>query len=327
MNQQIVDKMSFIRNKLFNLGILISIVLIFLQFFSCRFSDKKRSGQIKGDLYGEIYKPPSIPLIFRSSVQQANYLTEHYWDNFSFNDTSVVNNSKRSEKAFVEFITILGKVDYTKAVQGIDILIKHSLARQKTFLLFLGLAEKYLHDPNSPVRNETFYEPFLRALLASQAMDENNKIRYQKQFDLALKNKPGQKAIEFRFTLINGSSSTLYQIKSKLLLIYFHNPDCSECKAVKEKISQSKVIRHYTEKGDLKILSVYPDSDPSLWKEYYSELPASWTNSFDKGSFIKEKELYDLKAIPTLYLLDGSKTVLLRDASFEEIEEYLLTLK
>jgi hypothetical protein len=34
--------------------------------------------------------------------------------------------------------------------------------------------------------------------------------------------------------------------------------------------------------------------------------------------------LYDLKAIPTLYLLDGSKTVLLRDATLEEIEKYLI---
>jgi len=38
---------------------------------------------------------------------------------------------------------------------------------------------------------------------------------------------------------------------------------------------------------------------------------------------IDQKNLYDLKAIPTLYLLDKDKTVLLKDATAEEIEEYL----
>ena len=38
---------------------------------------------------------------------------------------------------------------------------------------------------------------------------------------------------------------------------------------------------------------------------------------------IKEKNLYDLKAIPTLYLLDKNKKVLLKDAVVGQIEQYL----
>ena len=39
---------------------------------------------------------------------------------------------------------------------------------------------------------------------------------------------------------------------------------------------------------------------------------------------IKPSQLYDLKAIPTLYLLNKDKTVLLKDAPAQTIEEYLL---
>lgn len=42
---------------------------------------------------------------------------------------------------------------------------------------------------------------------------------------------------------------------------------------------------------------------------------------------IDQKNLYDLKAIPTLYLLDKDKTVLLKDATAEEIEEYLKRIR
>lgn len=37
----------------------------------------------------------------------------------------------------------------------------------------------------------------------------------------------------------------------------------------------------------------------------------------------KTKNLYDLRAIPTLYLLDKNKTVLLKDATLQKVEQYL----
>lgn len=36
-----------------------------------------------------------------------------------------------------------------------------------------------------------------------------------------------------------------------------------------------------------------------------------------------KKQLYDLKALPTLYLLDSKMKVLLKDAPIERIVEYL----
>lgn len=48
-----------------------------------------------------------------------------------------------------------------------------------------------------------------------------------------------------------------------------------------------------------------------------------WTNGYDKELVIKNKNLYDLRAIPTLYLLDKNKTVLLKDATLQKVEQYL----
>jgi hypothetical protein len=39
-----------------------------------------------------------------------------------------------------------------------------------------------------------------------------------------------------------------------------------------------------------------------------------------------DRELYDLKAMPTLYLLDKDKKVLLKDAPVEQVEQYLAHL-
>lgn len=76
-------------------------------------------------------------------------------------------------------------------------------------------------------------------------------------------------------------------------------------------------------KKELKLLSFYPDEELDEWKNHLSDYPSEWLNSYDAKQMVQEKGIYDLKAIPTLYLLDKNKTVLLKDATAEEIEKYL----
>ncbi len=47
-------------------------------------------------------------------------------------------------------------------------------------------------------------------------------------------------------------------------------------------------------------------------------MPEGWTVGTDREA-VKTGALYDLKAMPSLYLLDGKKTVLLKDAAYEKI--------
>jgi hypothetical protein len=75
--------------------------------------------------------------------------------------------------------------------------------------------------------------------------------------------------------------------------------------------------------GTLQILAVYPDKDLTEWKKYAGEMPAQWINSYDHKTVIKDEDLYDLKAIPSLYLLDKTKRVLLKDADVREVERTL----
>ena len=46
----------------------------------------------------------------------------------------------------------------------------------------MELAEKYLYDPNSPMRNEELYIPVLESILATQVLDDMEKGPLQKPF-------------------------------------------------------------------------------------------------------------------------------------------------
>lgn len=301
------------------------LILIFFTAVTCQSPIRRNPEEIASTPNLSEYNPPAIPLVLSTSEQKEDFLLENYWNNFDFKDTSVLHNSKAYEQAFAKFISFTRQVSPRKALRGITILMSQAEINQKTYLFFLGIAEKYLFNPNSPLRNDQLYEPFLERACASKVIDPIHKLRFQKQLEMAQKNKPGHKATNFNFTLRDGTSSSLYHLSSKLLLLYFYNPECAECKATRGKMTQSKLIRQLEERGLLHILSIYPDEGLSLWVNHYPELPASWINGYDKGTVIQNKKLYDLKAIPTLHLLDREKIVLLKDETVEAIEEYLHT--
>ena len=72
----------------------------------------------------------------------------------------------------------------------------------------------------------------------------------------------------------------------------------------------------------LAILSIYPDDDITSWRKYLDIMPSRWLHAYDSGMHITNKKLYDLKAIPSIYLLDKNKRVILKDTDPEILEAF-----
>lgn len=90
-------------------------------------------------------------------------------------------------------------------------------------------------------------------------------------------------------------------------------------------LSTSFVIGNQLKSGKLKIVAIYPDEDLEAWRKHLKEIPAEWINGYDADLTMRKEESYDLRAIPSLYLLDKDKKVLLKDcASVDMIEAYLV---
>ena len=82
-------------------------------------------------------------------------------------------------------------------------------------------------------------------------------------------------------------------------------------------MKSSTLLKDLVDSQKIKILTVYPDDDISLWRERLSELSPNWINAYDKGQVLTYKSLYDLSSIPSFYLLNKDKKVLLKDVLFE----------
>lgn len=265
----------------------------------------------------------AVPSIITEPIERAEYLAKHYWDKFDFKDTTYLHEPEVTEQAFSNFIGIIGHASPETVASSIKSLMRKAEADCTMFRYFSDQLEKYLYDPNSPLRNEEMYIPVLEYLTESSTLTDVEKIRPAHLLELALKNRIGTPATDFSYTSAHGQTGKLYDIKADYLLLFFYNPDCHACQEITQQLTSSPVISALIQHKRLKILAFYPDEDLQAWKDHLSALPGNWINAYDKSLTLKNDEIYDLKAIPTLYLLNKEKNVILKDVTFRDLEDYL----
>ena len=153
-------------------------------------------------------------------------------------------------------------------------------------------------------------------------MSRTEKIRPRYLLELALKNRPGDPAADFTFLRRDGSRGRMSEIGAPYLLLYFNDPECDDCRRVKRQLAESPVLNRRLEDGRLRLLSI--DVTGGNGTREQESVPPGWIDGCDEGEQLTRKEVYDLKAMPTLYLLDEQKRVVLKDTTPERIEEYLV---
>jgi hypothetical protein len=266
--------------------------------------------------------PPEIPALITDPELRLQFLVEHYWDRFDFADTTYIPSPETTEQAWVDYIDLLRRTPLDRSQSVLRALMQKSAAgSKKTFLYFIEMAGKYLYDPNSPARNEELYIPILEFLTTTPALTPTEKMLPQNRLQKAYKNRIHTRAFDFQYTTLDGKIGSLYRLQSEFLLLFFNEPGCPSCKEHIVSMRQSPLLNHLETSRLLKILSIYAGEDVDEWKKHYANYPPQWTNGYDHSLTIEDN--YDVKAIPTLYLLDASKTVLLKDATLAQIEEYL----
>ena len=308
--------------------ILLVLGLLFVTCIKKGSEQNKRMDQDKLGLTPKTFRMVAIPDALTQANERADYLLSHYWDNFDFADTTYIHLPEITEQAFVDYINIFPQVENEKVYSSITKMLEHSIRQDKTnkvYSYFLNLYKKYLYDANSPMRDDEYYIPVVECILKDTINDLTTKERAKFSLMMMQKNRKENVATNFTYTLQSGKQRTLHQIKSEYTLLMFYNPDCHACSETVTYLKQSKIINTLLAESRLNIFAFYPDDDLSIWKKHLSDIPETWINSYDQKQEVKNKLLYDLKAIPSLYLLDKEKRVLLKDANVTDVELFLKT--
>lgn len=265
---------------------------------------------------------PEVPVMLRQVEDRLNYVVEHYWDRFDFCDTAYIHAPEVTEQALVNYIDLLGRVALERADSSLTHVVRRAMQEPAMDKYLTETFRRYLMDPNSPLRNDELYEPVAR-LLAARTSDIAVSSRAGHDLRLIRINRRGTRATDFTYTLSDGTRQRLHRLSAERLILLFYDPDCENCANTLEAMKASSLLADRLARNKVKVLAVYADEDTELWKKAQSSLPDTWLNAYDKERRIIREGLYDLQALPSLYLLDADKTVLLKDAAWERVERYL----
>lgn len=281
-----------------------------------------------------------VPSILEEPQERIDWLVGHFWDRFIDPSLTHVQDSlhiggvpaEEVEKQVGMFATLLQQASSAARKEAMDkvFTLSESYTQahpESEMLARLGeLLRKYLYDPSSPVRDEESWLPFISRLCTSPLADPGMVPGYQWERDICLKNRPGSAAADFAFTDLQGRVRTLYGIQAEYTLLIFGNPDCTGCRQIMTTLRETPQLSQLVESGRLRVVDIYIDEDVAAWKAQGESYPKEWINGYDHLRRIQGERIYAVRAIPSIYLLDKEKTVLLKDAPEDRLMEKLSRL-
>lgn len=229
-----------------------------------------------------------------------------------FNVTGDIENPEMLEQHFADFIGVFPFAGKEEIEAGIDTLLSKAKVSEAALGKIASLADKYLYDANSPMRENEYYILFLEQFLKSGYYGEADRERMEFQLEMANKNRQGMRATDFSYVDRNGQTHTLHSTLAQgELLLIFYAPDCESCKETLLNMKADKEIGRRVADGSLTVLLIDAEDDYDKWSKSTDDLPENWIVGHDMSGII-ENELYDIPATPTVYLLDRNKKVMKR---------------
>lgn len=266
---------------------------------------------------------PEVPQMLATPTDRANYLAIHYWDRFDFKDNSLIDKPEITEQGFANFISIMPYV--TEKQEAFAVLAKRMTVNPKMLAHLLEVSERYLFDNFSPVYEEELYLLLVKELLGKPQLSLVQKERLRYQQKVTMKNRVGQVASDFGFVLRDGKRMTLKGVEADYVLLYLNDPECEACQKVKKGLEASEAVAQWRKNGRMKLLSVCIEGKTNGWKNLPA--PDGWIDGCDENKQLLEQDLYDLRNLPAVYLLDANKRILLKNATLQRLEQMLKQMK
>ncbi|WP_293913676.1 MULTISPECIES: DUF5106 domain-containing protein [unclassified Sphingobacterium] len=254
------------------------------------------------------------------------YLAEHYWDDIPLSDSLSDIGLEGFKESLEDYLLLLQTFPPEIAKETMRGFLNRKIASSTLLMQVQDIIENYLYNPLSPLRNDKLYATFLEYKLAYPGIEDMYLVRTRYQLHIISRNNINQAAEDFTYITPKSGETSLFNIKSNYTLLYFYNPSCPFCEETTKKMIQSRILNEFkTVRQGLAILAICTEPSKKNWSSYIRSFPSDWINGYNDK--ISTQQRYDLRALPSLYLLDKDKKVLLKDATFSQIEYVLSDLK
>lgn len=250
---------------------------------------------------------PSVPDSLRTPARRADFIVEHFWDAMDWRDTLLTRDEPWMEQNFVNFASLFPHASREVVNGAVAGVLDGAACDATAYRMLLGIADRYLYEPESPMHDEESYIAVLEAVLADSVLDPVVATRYSYQLREALRNRLGTRAADFPMTLAGTRSgdTTLYGLLDEAdeTLVIFYDPECDHCIEVISALAASASVARRIASGNLAVVAVYFEGEPSQLPALGKIVPGDWVSAYTPGNPVEENELYAVRRLPSLYLI------------------------
>ena len=234
--------------------------------------------------------------------------------------------SMPAPERYNSFIEQVAALDPERAEFLMNATMESLVDNPKGYRQMMELAERRFSDAADPIHNEKLYMVVLKHATEKYVLSNAEKEKQRLLLEGAKKNMIGSVAADFDYVTTNDKDvHHLKDLKADYILVYFNNPDCESCEAVKQRLESNETINQMVNDKKLIVLGIYPYDDQKLWKK--AKYPKMMINGWNKSRTIEYGELYDLPTLPCFYLMDKDYKVLIKnEGSLNKVEAMLKQL-
>lgn len=269
-----------------------------------------------------LFEYPVAPDDMPDIESRSNYVMQHFWQPFDFKQSAV--GQIALDHAFRVYITPIRWATAKVAEASIDALIKDLKDNPTLLLQFTKAAEHNLYSDQAEMWSDPVYLKFIDALLANKKIDNARKARYRMQRALLMASTPGTIMQPIEYATPEGAKQKTDFTAAPYTLIEFGDPFCNDCLHYKVKLTTSAIVKEMVDNGRLQIYFLIPDADGvEDWQRAMYTYPLNWKTGAASGLDMK----YDLRAVPSVYLLDKDGRIIEKFISKDNIETLLQSLE
>lgn len=272
-----------------------------------------------------IDQPPAY--ILRNESLRHMYYIEHEFDLYPFEDARMAT-APITMDALINFCSRLFYMDPVAAAPIAERVLTNAQVNATNYHAFFNVMESAFGTIGISFWTEEIYLAMLNNALHYNQLEERRVKYYEQLYELQSKNLDGTQIANVDILWADGTKSSLYDVQSEYTLLYLQNPDCHTCTAVREYLTENKELTKAVQSGKLKVVTLYFDKDEELWRRYLkTKANPMWQHGWDFSGEIEAGNLFDLRTIPVIFLLDKDKKVIRKNIAHFEISDYLKRLK
>lgn len=263
-----------------------------------------------------LFPYPAAPDTMSTMEARCSYVVEHFWDRCDMKQA--FSHRGRLQAAFNDYINLIPYASGQVAHASVDALLE-SVRKQPDHLLGLTqMAEGLLYSDTARMAIDEIYVKFVNAVVSNKKIKGADKARYEAQ-GLILNNcQVGMTAPDLTLTLPDGATTQLDDIKGSYIILFFNDPDCSDCLLARTRLAADYNIGQFVKNGQVKIVSVFPgEPDDEEWLSYRDRIPADWIG----GAAPDADRFYDLRNPPVILYLNRQHKILSKTMTVDQLIE------